>query len=251
MARRGRTLPSGGASCISSRHLLAGFAPARTNRRCRSSVVEHSLGKGEVDSSILSGSTRKPQKSAVLSSVLPSWRWETEEEQRSLLALWPVENPWTTFARGSGRLEQAGKCNVQPPLRALEVSMLKGLRYGRRFYSRQSGGSRSSADVILPIVFDLVHPRSVVDVGCGVGTWLSAAHQLGAGTIIGYDGHHVQDNMMVDNAIRFRQVDLAADPWEIRDKVDLAMSLEVAEHVPPEAGERIVEQLCRGAPVVL
>jgi hypothetical protein len=26
---------------------------------CRSSVVEHSLGKGEVDSSILSGSTRK------------------------------------------------------------------------------------------------------------------------------------------------------------------------------------------------
>ena len=27
--------------------------------RCRSSVVEHSLGKGEVDSSILSGSTRK------------------------------------------------------------------------------------------------------------------------------------------------------------------------------------------------
>jgi hypothetical protein len=26
-------------------------------RRCRSSVVEHSLGKGEVESSILSGST--------------------------------------------------------------------------------------------------------------------------------------------------------------------------------------------------
>src|SRR5258707_10091816 len=29
--------------------------------RCRSSVVEHSLGKGEVVSSILPGSTRKPQ----------------------------------------------------------------------------------------------------------------------------------------------------------------------------------------------
>ena len=29
------------------------------SRRCRSSVVEHSLGKGEVDSSILSGSTIK------------------------------------------------------------------------------------------------------------------------------------------------------------------------------------------------
>src|SRR5258707_278080 len=38
------------------------FAPASRRPcllRCRSSVVEHSLGKGEVDSSILSGSTRK------------------------------------------------------------------------------------------------------------------------------------------------------------------------------------------------
>jgi hypothetical protein len=34
----------------------AGF-PWPAARRCRSSVVEHSLGKGEVDSSILSGST--------------------------------------------------------------------------------------------------------------------------------------------------------------------------------------------------
>ncbi len=31
--------------------------PAVAQARCRSSVVEHSLGKGEVDSSILSGST--------------------------------------------------------------------------------------------------------------------------------------------------------------------------------------------------
>jgi hypothetical protein len=29
----------------------------RTHNRCRSSEVEHSLGKGEVESSILSGST--------------------------------------------------------------------------------------------------------------------------------------------------------------------------------------------------
>src|SRR5712691_6592883 len=43
------TLPSGGASCIPC-------PPARAPC-CRSSVVEHPLGKGEVESSILSGST--------------------------------------------------------------------------------------------------------------------------------------------------------------------------------------------------
>jgi hypothetical protein len=35
----------------------SGFRRHKPARRCRSSVVEHSLGKGEVDSSILSGST--------------------------------------------------------------------------------------------------------------------------------------------------------------------------------------------------
>src|SRR4051794_30268994 len=34
-----------------------GLGVISLTRRCRSSVVEHSLGKGEVDSSILSGST--------------------------------------------------------------------------------------------------------------------------------------------------------------------------------------------------
>src|SRR4051794_36134158 len=38
--------------------------------RCRSSVVEHSLGKGEVDSSILSGSTSKKACAAVTSYYL-------------------------------------------------------------------------------------------------------------------------------------------------------------------------------------
>jgi hypothetical protein len=33
------------------------MAQDRADACCRSSVVEHSLGKGEVDSSILSGST--------------------------------------------------------------------------------------------------------------------------------------------------------------------------------------------------
>src|SRR2546422_8711574 len=37
-------------------------------RRCRSSVVEHPLGKGEVVSSILTGSTRK--------SLVPSMFWQ-------------------------------------------------------------------------------------------------------------------------------------------------------------------------------
>ncbi len=56
----------GGRACASPTLVarIATFRRPRSTRpagqRCRSSVVEHSLGKGEVDSSILSGSTTKP-----------------------------------------------------------------------------------------------------------------------------------------------------------------------------------------------
>src|SRR5262249_6660829 len=53
-----RLLPGPGRA---RRNLVAEWRPVRYSnaRRCRSSVVEHPLGKGEVVSSILTGSTRQ------------------------------------------------------------------------------------------------------------------------------------------------------------------------------------------------
>ena len=45
--------------------------------------------------------------------------------------------------------------------------------YDKRFYQSQQDGSLRSAEIILPLVDDLIHPSNVLDVGCGVGTWLS------------------------------------------------------------------------------
>jgi hypothetical protein len=44
--------------------------------------------------------------------------------------------------------------------------------YDRDFYAGQSANSRRSADVIAPIVMQLLRPTSIIDVGCGVVTWL-------------------------------------------------------------------------------
>jgi hypothetical protein len=63
------TATSGASGRRNSKMVLLRLSCATVNRNaenarfcCRSSVVEHSLGKGEVDSSILSGSTRKDQR---------------------------------------------------------------------------------------------------------------------------------------------------------------------------------------------
>lgn len=122
--------------------------------------------------------------------------------------------------------------------------------YSSSFYSDHSVGSQSSAEIVLALVFDLLQPKSVLDVGCGVGTWLAAARKLGAKRLIGYEGSHVNREMLQDGTIELRHADLQ-DGLSIPDKVDLAMSLEVAEHVDEEAGRRIVKELSVTANAIL
>src|SRR3954451_17134649 len=70
----------------------------RQSSRCRSSVVEHSLGKGEVDSSILSGSTRKFKRNQHLGRGLfpcpPLLRRERSANSPTKVG----ENPGTLFS---------------------------------------------------------------------------------------------------------------------------------------------------------
>ena len=124
------------------------------------------------------------------------------------------------------------------------------LPYSARFYDARRAGSLSSAEIVLPILFDLLLPSSVLDIGCGVGTWLAAAHKLGATRLIGYDGPHVRPDMLVDHEIEFRSINLEHEEPK-PERIDLAMSLECAEHVSQAAGFRIVKCLCQSADAVL
>jgi len=122
--------------------------------------------------------------------------------------------------------------------------------YGRIFYEVHRAGSRRSAEVILPIVFDLVRPRSVVDVGCGVGTWLAVCSELGARDVLGIDGDHVDRAMLRIPADAFMAADLL-QPIQAGRRFDLVLCLEVAEHVPPGDAAALVELLAGLGPVVL
>jgi hypothetical protein len=49
-------------------------------------------------------------------------------------------------------------------------------------------GAQSSARVIVPLVMELTHPRSVIDVGCGNGSWLSVFNKHGVEDFLSVDG---------------------------------------------------------------
>jgi SAM-dependent methyltransferase len=122
--------------------------------------------------------------------------------------------------------------------------------YDDHFFDWIERHTRTSARALLPRVKEALDVRSVIDVGCGRGLWLSVWNELGVMDIIGLDGEYV-DQLKLAIPIRdFIVTDLCLD-WPVERRFDLAQSLEVAEHLPPTAAQSIVNQLCRFADVVL
>src|SRR5215211_4749594 len=68
--------------------------------------------------------------------------------------------------------------------------------YTKEYYEALREGARRSARVVVPLVLELVRPRHVIDVGCGVGTWLSMFKACGVEDVWGVDGFHVDKAML-------------------------------------------------------
>lgn len=118
--------------------------------------------------------------------------------------------------------------------------------YSPYFFSVYEESSRRSAEAILPTVLDLVRPSSIVDVGCGIGTWVRVL-QRDVGDVVGVDGSWVPQ---ASRGPWFTARDLE-QPLDLGRTFDLAISMEVAEHLSPESAERFVGDLVRLAPVIL
>jgi SAM-dependent methyltransferase len=114
--------------------------------------------------------------------------------------------------------------------------------YDAHFFDTIRQGCQDSAAVVVPLVIDAVAPRRVVDVGCGEGWWGKAFADHGC-EVLGLDGHG-------DRVIPGLDVDLTKPIPKVRT-FDLAVCLEVAEHLPRRRAAPFVQDLCHLAPVVL
>jgi SAM-dependent methyltransferase len=122
--------------------------------------------------------------------------------------------------------------------------------YTSEFFTQQCGSSIESARTVVPIVMELIQPGSVADIGCGIGTWLAVFAENGVADYIGIDGDYVDRSQLLIPPERFVGRDLA-EPIELDRRFDLAVSLEVAEHLPAASARVLVGSLVRLAPVVL
>jgi SAM-dependent methyltransferase len=123
--------------------------------------------------------------------------------------------------------------------------------YDQDFYERQKIASMKSAQGVVPLILRLAHPKSVIDVGCGVGTWLRVFKDTAPGIqVLGLDGEYNKDRLSIGSH-EFIGCDLEEPLPSFPAKFDLAMSLEVAEHLSPRRGPSFVKELTSLSDVVL
>jgi SAM-dependent methyltransferase len=124
------------------------------------------------------------------------------------------------------------------------------MHHYKRAYYRTTQENISSAREVLSILLSLLKPQSVVDVGCGSGAWLAAFIERGVNDVTGYDGAWVRSEELLIPESHFRRVDLEKS-FSPERTYDLAISLEVAEHLPRECAATLVETLTRLSTAVL
>lgn len=124
--------------------------------------------------------------------------------------------------------------------------------YGNEFYQEQMTGSYRSARIYAEYLSRIFIPSSVVDIGCGRGMWLKAFKEIGAKKLVGFDGSWNRQGDMDDADISFNARDLNKPIVEDNgDKFDLAISLEVAEHLAPSSAVTHVRSLVNLSDTVL
>jgi SAM-dependent methyltransferase len=122
--------------------------------------------------------------------------------------------------------------------------------YTSEFFAAHREGARRSAHVVAALVLGWIPAKSVIDVGCGEGTWLAVFRERGVTEIAGVDGDYIERDKLEIPSECFLSHDLM-QPLRLARRFDLAVSLEVAEHLPSESADGFVESLVKLAPVVL
>ena len=115
--------------------------------------------------------------------------------------------------------------------------------YSSQFFDQQVEGALASARVCVPLILDLCGPvGSVVDFGCARGAWLKVFIEHGVDDVLGLDAMDAGPRPLLVPQQLFRVADLSSRVV-VERRFDLAICLEVAEHLPEESAGVLVGSL--------
>lgn len=114
----------------------------------------------------------------------------------------------------------------------------------------QESHSVAGARAALNAIFKGPFPRSVVDFGCGNGSWLKATLDRGAEEVVGVDGAEIPSELMHVPEEMVLRADLNL-PVTLGRRFDLVLCLETAEHLKPASSGTIIDTLVGHGELIL
>lgn len=118
--------------------------------------------------------------------------------------------------------------------------------YKNKYYEKRKRDPwRSESNHIGEILYQRYKPESVIDFGCAIGTHLEPFYIKGV-SIKGIEGNKYAIENSVVPSRYLVQHDLR-EPFVSSGYYDLALSIEVAEHIPEEFADVYVDTVCDAA----
>jgi glycosyltransferase involved in cell wall biosynthesis/SAM-dependent methyltransferase len=122
--------------------------------------------------------------------------------------------------------------------------------YSTSYFGQSLRGCVEAGRLVLGRVLENYEVGSMLDVGCGIGTWLRAAGELGIKDLVGLDGQYIDLNNVLFDPNAFVATDLST-PFCIERRFDLTVCNEVAEHFPHERGPGFVRDIVTTSDVIV
>ena len=124
--------------------------------------------------------------------------------------------------------------------------------YNQEFYDGQARTSYKSAKKVIKIVHQIIpNIKSVLDVGCGVGTWMKAWKDVDSEiNVYGIDANELPDEALYVDRKYIEIADL--ENLQVnKNRYDIVESLEVGEHLSESAANSYVDFLCAASDLIL
>ncbi|WP_157143926.1 methyltransferase domain-containing protein [Brachyspira pilosicoli] len=125
--------------------------------------------------------------------------------------------------------------------------------YDETFWENNDNGNTSykSSKIILGMLLKYYNIKSMIDVGCGIGAWLKSAIEFGIDDVVGIDCNEISEEKLLVPRKYIKIDNLETHKNIYLKKYDIAVSLEVAEHLSPEYSENFIKMLTSYSDIVL
>lgn len=119
-----------------------------------------------------------------------------------------------------------------------------------KYFHSQETHNLKAPGIIVPFLIEQYKPTSILDVGCGIGTFLYIFQKEGIEDILGIDGEWVDISKLYISRDKFKTADLESG-FDLKRKFDLILCLEVAEHLNENAANRFIKSLTDHGDIII